>query len=1063
MATTLLKMGAGYEAKNRDGKTAAELAISATNIPVAVAIIGCARGKRNRLAKEKEMLLKHVEKARNQYSMNNELIADIFEAGCDPDSTVLVEAIKRNDTGLAAMFLEKGADPNRRTATGVHPIFAALDCASAQMVQLLLKHGADVQSRNAEGLVVLQAALESYSAHDKDAISGIFDSLLSNGADPKVLYPDGRTLLHAVVSSGLSRAAQWLLQHEVGVDVQDKSGSSALHLATQGRSCIEVLLKHGADVHQINHKGLTPLLSVILGLSKDSEPDLEPLIKVSDLRKTDKDQKTALHLAAERGLDRTIRSLLRYRAETTIFNKKNQTPLLLAVLAHQWSIIPLLSTQPGINSWDENAMTALHHMSASIPRPPTTWQNISAAVMNFCVRGVSRSMRDRSGATPLIHAVKSLPEEGLPLIEALLKDHGKPRSNCIGHEDHKQKSALYHAGTLQKPVFVEALLKHGAPFSLNDWPMRKGPIEPNTTANKQILRLLVEYDWLRRAIAIQRNPNPNPDESILPSTLPESDLRDLIARGLDLDALPTPPNSNRQPSSLLWVILNASIAKPPPPISYIHSVLSLLISSKINPNLPTTHSSNVPFQPLNASSPANRATPKLHYPLSFLLEHHPTIDIDTITLFLPGSRGPSVDKAPLNAPSTLYASRTPLHSAILSNRLDIVDELLTRGADPNPTDDACRTPLFLAAELGLWEIAENLLRCGASISSKDKNGASVLHAAVRGGSAKLVANLLRKGANTRERDGKGFTPTDLVAVVEGVGERERGRIARLLEATVEEERAQDTGLKNKKEKIQGGEGKMVTEDRSPSGVTKETNNTKLLPIEKKPLSHQLITTTSAKAAKPTHTPISPTVKNSVQYPQTTTTNPTTKSPISTSLPPPTIKPSIPIPTSTEPPAPPTKSTISSFFSKQPSTKRKPNSKPKPNLAPISLQPSNRQASNPLPSQPQTTIKTSSNLRSISNPTPIPKLPLSPLSSFPMPPLPSPPPDTHKPLPSVGQNTQSQPRIDSGFGHARPETTDTKPLPPLLDRTKKSLDEKKRDSTAEELSEWLKLSKMMGGL
>ncbi|KAF2864847.1 ankyrin repeat-containing domain protein, partial [Massariosphaeria phaeospora] len=623
VVVALTRCGANYEALDSKGRSPAEVALQASNLHAAVAIISAAHGKRRKLVKEKELLLKHVEKAQNRFSMNNELISDIFEAGCDPDSTVLVEAIKRDDVALVEMFLDKGADPNRSTATGLHPIFAAMNCSKAQVVHTLVKHGADVTVRDAEGHTVLQAALESHSAHDKEAISGIFEALLSNGAEAKARFEDGQTLLHHVVSPGfgLAKVAQRLLEHGLKVDVRDKSGSTALHLAVQSRPCIEVLLKNGADVKAVDHRDLTPLLSALTVASKDNEPDLEPLIKVSDLRVVDSDKRTALHLAAQNGLEKSVKILLRCRAETTPLDSKNRTPLLLAVLSHQWSVVPLLVTQPGINCWDEAGATALHHIAMSIPQAPATWQDVALAAAKFCERGVSRSMRDRSGATPLIQAVKCLPEGGLPVLELLLTEKSPETRNCVNHEDHKKRSALYYAATMGKPLFVKALLMRGASYRVKEWTVGKGPLRPNTAVDKQTLKHMAEHEWLRRAAVLQRQSMSATTESLMPKVLPVQDLSELLAMGLDPNALP----KSKYSSPLLWIILNQTQIPPAPPPQYIHDVLKLVLASGADANATTTRHIN------NAS---HKPSPMSLQPLSFLLEQHPTTDIDLITLFL---------------------------------------------------------------------------------------------------------------------------------------------------------------------------------------------------------------------------------------------------------------------------------------------------------------------------------------------------------------------------------------------------------------------------------------------
>lgn len=787
----LLKQGANYEALNTKGNSPAAVALQTPqNLPSAVAIISAARGRRNKLAKEKEMLLKHVEKAQNRFSMNNELIADIFEAGCDPDSTVLVEAIKRDDSGLVEMFLEKGADPNRATATGILPIFAALNCSGAQVVRSLVMHKADVTLRDPHGSTTLQAALESHSAHDQDAISGIFESLLEHGANPQVRYTDGTTLLHHVVRPGLelARVAKQLLKHGVKVNKRDGQGNTALHAACHSKSCIAMLLTHGADANIVNLAGLSPLLQATKTAARDEEPDLEQLIKCSDVRQVDSSGTTALHFAAQNGLDKTIRSLLQARAETTSIDSKNRTPLLLAVYHQQWAIVPLLAIQPGMNSWDENGLTALHHISISQPKHPAKWADISSAASPFCEKGVSRSMRDKSGATPLIKAVKALPQEGLPVVEVLLSCRASERSNCVGHEDHKQRSALYYAATLGKPAFVEALLKHGAPFTLKDWKSKKAIIRPTSAISKQILKLISEHEWLRRMTTLKRLSSPVFEEAIFPSIVPLGDLEDLLSMGLNANTL---PKSNFA-GTLLWVLLNQTLLPPPLPPQYLHDALQIILLFGANPNAPGTRESL-----RSSQARGSQQVPATYHALTFLLEQYPSVDIDLITMLLNNG-------AKLSTSSSFYDGRNPLHSAVRSNRIDVVAEFLSRKVNPNCTDSKQRTPLFIAAEKGYWEILELMLSFGAKANTKDNEGNTPLHAAVIGGSTSILSSLLRAGAKSRACNLKGSTPLGLVS--EKVTEREK--IVAILKHAEDRERDEEASKGKALERSAIEEGKQ---------------------------------------------------------------------------------------------------------------------------------------------------------------------------------------------------------------------------------------------------------------
>ena len=100
-----------------------------------------------------------------------------------------------------------------------------------------------------------------------------------------------------------------------------------------------------------------------------------------------------------------------------------------------------------------------------------------------------------------------------------------------------------------------------------------------------------------------------------------------------------------------------------------------------------------------------------------------------------------------------FAGHTSLHTASISNSVDVAEILLDSGADVGRQDARGRTPIYLAAECGSHDVLEILIR-----STRDPEAVSVLstpnidlvtplHAAIRGGYSNCAMTLIQAGAH----------------------------------------------------------------------------------------------------------------------------------------------------------------------------------------------------------------------------------------------------------------------------------------------------------------------------
>lgn len=130
-----------------------------------------------------------------------------------------------------------------------------------------------------------------------------------------------------------------------------------------------------------------------------------------------------------------------------------------------------------------------------------------------------------------------------------------------------------------------------------------------------------------------------------------------------------------------------------------------------------------------------RALEKRHTEVADTLVAHPRLD--------------------LNAQST--DGWTVLIYYVTTNREEVVQRLLERGADPNVSDVDGDTALHRAAQYGNLRIMEMLLARGANANAKNKLGGTALMWAAAFGHDQAVTMLLDKGADPKLKDADGIT------------------------------------------------------------------------------------------------------------------------------------------------------------------------------------------------------------------------------------------------------------------------------------------------------------------
>ncbi len=104
------------------------------------------------------------------------------------------------------------------------------------------------------------------------------------------------------------------------------------------------------------------------------------------------------------------------------------------------------------------------------------------------------------------------------------------------------------------------------------------------------------------------------------------------------------------------------------------------------------------------------------------------------------------------------ASQTPLHLAVAGGQTEIVELLISKGADVNALNTVNQSIMLYAAYFGNAEIAEMLITKGARLNDQDAFGRAPLHYAARQHNYEATALLIENKAEIDIRDNIGETP-----------------------------------------------------------------------------------------------------------------------------------------------------------------------------------------------------------------------------------------------------------------------------------------------------------------
>jgi len=340
----------------------------------------------------------------------------------------LTAAVHSKNVDRLSELVRQGADLNITLSEGLLPLVLAANNCDVETCKVLLRLGAKldgsggVVSRETPLSIAVRAGLEDAVGtlialgSDVNVTIDLCSELLS--ADAFQLYP-GCTILQSAIFRRNVPIIRRLLDAGADVNRADCSGNTALHLACldEAESAADTVamllsLNRGSraacrrtDIDASNCHGQTPLMlasgrsAELVRMLLKERPS--PIIETKDRR-----HKTALHYAAEAGLEDATLMLLRAGCHVNGSKANGQyvTPLHVAAHAGKVHICRVLldfGANPLVHTYDGNSV--LHQAASSL----CGWNGSTDVLQQFVDVGVQTDGKNSTGYTPLAVAASS--------------------------------------------------------------------------------------------------------------------------------------------------------------------------------------------------------------------------------------------------------------------------------------------------------------------------------------------------------------------------------------------------------------------------------------------------------------------------------------------------------------------------------------------------------------------------------------------------------------------------------------------------------------------------------
>lgn len=405
---------------------------------------------------------------------NSDILMMLLSAGADVNAknsfgnTPLHLTVTLNrERSSAETLLEYGASLEFRNKSGNTALLEAIDRENSEIAILLLQRGADIFARNRVGESPLSLSLRK----GVSVLSWFLDSSNMNAQNN-----EGNTPLHLAVGLEVNADVfRYLLENGAGIDNRNFAGDTPLHLAVRREllPLTDAFLKRNGDFYMENNLGETPLSLAFGKGALFTESFLIPEV----LEKTDKLRYSPLFHAVLWEMSDIVRVIIDKGADIDRKSLIGSTPLHEAVKTGNLEVTGiLLRAGADVNSTDNQGNTPLHEI--------VYWNSLPLAELLISA-GSDINRKNLEGRSPFHEAVRGGDFE---MCSYLIK-----KGADLDSRDNNGKTVLFDTILEGNVTLMQLLISQGASIQKRDnqgnTPLHGAVIVGNIEAVNYLFRL----------------------------------------------------------------------------------------------------------------------------------------------------------------------------------------------------------------------------------------------------------------------------------------------------------------------------------------------------------------------------------------------------------------------------------------------------------------------------------------------------------------------------------------------------------------------------------------------